>query len=365
MTEVTHTFNDDKFPVLTKEHIDSCKYSSWYPKFEQANHACVVKSHILYNIPDSFIQFLLEDGIKLKSHLGTDENSNDGELSDWSSTHDSDASSSTSSNTVSKFIDPEADFPEVDNFISQCFSKTEKLTPRFNWSAPKDSVWILPYNNTMSTYTNEDVYLLLKSSNCIMHDMLYPYENLTETPNENVNDIKNSNLILREWIEDLNPSLEFRCFIMKGRLIGISQRDVRTEYCYLNDIKQELETKIDNFVQTVFKPTFFLPDQPEKENAVIDIYVDKNTIKLIDVNPFCRSTDSLLFSWNELITMNNKKEYEFRLGQNNTKLGSRDYTENQVPLEIFSASLDPEKLRELTFEWSRLLKKQVNDEEHQ
>lgn len=198
-----------------------------------------------------------------------------------------------------------------------------------------------------------------------MHDLLYPYENLAEPVNERVEGLQNHNLILREWIDDLNPSLEFRCFIKSGHLIGISQRDVRTEYCYLNDIKQELQTKIENFVQSVFKPTFFLPDQPETENAVIDIYVDKNTTKLIDVNPFCRSTDSLLFSWNELLTASKNKEYEFRLGQNNTKLGSRDYTENQVPLEIFSASLDPEKLRELTFEWNRLLTKQVNEEEDQ
>ncbi|KAL6928477.1 hypothetical protein ACO0SA_003218 [Hanseniaspora valbyensis] len=364
----THTFNDELFPTLTKSHVDSCKYSNWYPKFENKEYnSFIVKSHIFQDIPEKFIQFLLEDGIKLKSNSEMNNNNNgDDEFSDWSSNTDS-SDDDDDEESNNKFVNPNEDFPEIDTFITNCFTKNHKLTPRFNWSAPKDAVWILPYNNTMLTYTNEDIYLLLKSSNYIMHDLLYAYENVKD---ENEEKTYSHDLILREWIDNINPSLEFRCFIKDGEIIGISQRDIRTEYCYLIDIKEKLQEKIADFVESVFIPAFFESDSLYKnetkgQNAVIDLYVDleKDFVKIIDVNAFCRSTEPLLFSWNELITRNSDDEYEFRLGQNNTKLGGRDHSENQVPLEIFDASLDPEKLRELTYEWNRLLKKQINEVE--
>ncbi|XBW35961.1 hypothetical protein QEN19_001534 [Hanseniaspora menglaensis] len=361
-----HTFNDDKFPLLNKNNIDSCRYSNWYPKFEKNYAQYLVKSYIMNDIPESFVTFLLQDNIKLKYDGNLEFNDND-EFSDWSSDEESNDNSSDAADPISSYVDPAIDFFEVNNFISNSFKKSEKLTPRFNWSAPKDSVWILPYNNTMLTYTNEDVYLLLKGSNYIMHDLIYPYENVKGAENGDVN---NHSLILREWIDDINPSMEFRCFIKNGLIVGISQRDIRTEYCYLNDIVGDLKIKIENFVESVFKPTFFDSEELEEngsegQNAVIDMYLnlDTNYIKLIDVNPFCRSTEPLLFSWNELITKNTKEDYEFRLGENNTKLGARDHSENQIPLEIFDASLDPEKLRELTYEWSRLLSKQIKEED--
>ncbi|OBA26119.1 D123-domain-containing protein, partial [Hanseniaspora valbyensis NRRL Y-1626] len=364
----THTFNDELFPTLTKSHVDYCKYSNWYLKFENKEYnSFIVKSHIFQDIPEKFIQFLLEDGIKLKSNAAMNHNNNgDDEFSDWSSNSDSSDDEEEESNN--KFVNPNEDFPEIDTFITKCFSKNDKLTPRFNWSAPKDAVWILPYNNTMLTYTNEDIYLLLKSSNYIMHDLLYAYENVKDENEEKEEKTYSHDLILREWIDNINPSLEFRCFIKDGEIIGISQRDIRTEYCYLIDIKEKLQEKIEDFVETVFIPAFFESDSLYKnetkgQNAVIDLYVDleKDFLKIIDVNAFCRSTEPLLFSWNELITRNSDDEYEFRLGQNNTKLGGRDHSENQVPLEIFDASLDPEKLRELTYEWCRLLKKQIKE----
>ncbi|KAF0278146.1 Cell division cycle protein 123 [Hanseniaspora uvarum DSM 2768] len=360
MTTDFHVFNDDKFPILTKSHIDSCRYTNWFEKFQNKSlQKYTIKSHILKNIPENFIAFLLEDGIKLKNNNSDTFGDDYNDFSDWSS---SDDGSSTDEDPI-KFVDPAEEFPEVDKFIKNCFNdKNPMLTPRLNWSAPKDAVWILPYNNTMLTYTGEDIYLLLKSSNYIMHDLLYPYEDLEEKlDNKEVT----HDLVLREWIENFNPSLEFRIFVKDGEIIGISQRDIRTEYIYLNDIKEELRTAINNFFKDVFKKKYFEDVKVEEQNVVVDLYVHLETdyLKVIDINPFARSTEPLLFAWNELLTHDlTKKEYEFRLGENNTKLSCRDHSENQVPLEIFDASLDPEKLRELTYEWNRLLNKQLKEE---
>ncbi|KAL6933232.1 related to Cell division cycle protein 123 [Hanseniaspora guilliermondii] len=361
MTTDFHAFSDDKFPALTKNHIDSCKYTNWYEKLQNKSlEKYTIKSHILKNLPQTFILFLLEDGIKLKTNTENTFYDDNQDFSDWSS---SDNDTSTDEDSI-KFIDPKNEFPEVEDFINDCFNtKSQKLTPRLNWSAPKDAVWILPYNNTMLTYTSEDVYLMLKSSNYIMHDLLYPYDDLKEKcETEKVN----YDLILREWIENFNPSLEFRVFVMHGKIIGISQRDIRTEYIYLHEIKDEIRSTVDNFFEEIFIKNYFEECSIEEQNLVLDLYVDIKTqnLKVIDINPFTRSTEPLLFTWNELLTQEpHKKMYEFRLGENNTKMSSRDHSENQVPLEIFDASLDPEKLRELTYEWNRLLNKQLKEDD--
>lgn len=355
-----HTFSDDKFPILTKKHIDSCKYTNWYETFHKKSLGkYTIDSHILKDLSHNFISFLLEDDIKLKTNTDNTFNDHNQDFSDWSSSENDTSSDEDSI----KFVDPKSVFPEVDDFINSCFDKNNnKLTPRLNWSAPKDAVWILPYNNTMLTYTSDDIYLLLKSSNYIMHDLLYPYDEVKDSREKG--DVSHD-LILREWIENFNPSLEFRVFVMKGKIIGISQRDIRTEYIYLHDIKDEVRSTIDDFFEEAFTKNYFEGKSIDEQNLVLDLYVDIKThyLKVIDINPFARSTEPLLFTWNELLTQEPaEKMYEFRLGENNTKMSSRDHSENQVPLEIFDASLDPEKLRDLTYEWNRLLSKQLKED---
>lgn len=362
MTSDFHTFNDDKFPKITKEHINACRYTNWYKKFQsKSSQKYLIKSYILEDVPQSFISFLLENDIKLKTDPSETFGEGDSDFSEWSSVEND----LSSDEEPIRFVDPSEEFPEVDKFITECFDKTKMLTPRLNWSAPKDSVWILPYNNTMLTYTSEDIYLLLKSSNYVMHDLMYPYSDLEDKVDSK--EVKHD-LVLREWIDNFNPSLEFRVFVKHGEIIGVSQRDIRTEYIYLYDIKDDIKSAIEHFYKFVFLAEYFADVDVEEQNAVLDLYINIETdyLKVIDINPFTRSTEPLLFSWNELLSHEpSKKSYEFRLGENNTKLSSRDHSENQVPLEIFNASLDPEKLRDLVFEWELLLRKQLQDETQQ
>lgn len=53
-------------------------------------------------------------------------------------------------------------------------------------------------------------------------------------------------LILRKWI-NMNPSMEFRCFIGNQTLLAICQRDVRTFYEYIGCEKSQIIQDIQDF----------------------------------------------------------------------------------------------------------------------
>ena len=46
---------------VTKAQVENCTFSHWHPKFKKYTPKCV----IIPSLPDSFIQYLEQDGIKL------------------------------------------------------------------------------------------------------------------------------------------------------------------------------------------------------------------------------------------------------------------------------------------------------------
>lgn len=62
------------------------------------------------------------------------------------------------------------------------------------------------------------------------------------------------NLVLRKWY-DLQPSMEFRCFVKDQEIIGITQRDVNY-YPFLLDIRQDIEQVIYQFFEDVILDSF-------------------------------------------------------------------------------------------------------------
>ncbi|KAH3902682.1 related to Cell division cycle protein 123 [Saccharomycodes ludwigii] len=364
-----------ELPPISKESVDKCSYSSWYTTFEKYTP----KSHIIKPLPEKFIEYIKQDGIYLPTN-GKDsekERSVNGKTDSdsdicWENSCmelASDDGSDKEEHPVTQRIDPLVDFPEFHLLLENKFLEINgPISPKLNWSSPKDAAWILPYNNTMLCREVNDLYLLLNASNYTMHDILTPYEDVPDREDEEGNCYE---LVLREW-EDINPALEFRVFIAceSRQILGISQRDMKTNYQFLENLKTGIQEKIEEFVETVFlKKDLF---QNEK-GVVIDVYVPRpfNKIWLIDVNAFSRSTDPLLFSWNELITkLGNGKspkasvsdfDVEFRL-VSKTAVGHRDHTENQMPIDIVQASIDPESLRELTYQWNEALKLQEKED---
>lgn len=312
----------------SKQEILNCSYSKWYNLFKDHAYPCV----IIKPLPQTFLDYLASESIQLQGNVDVDVNSNNS-YSDW---EDNDG--------VDVNIDPTEKFQHLHQQIIDVFTKYKAVTPKLNWSAPKDASWII-VNNSMKCQTVNDIYLLLNASDHITHDLDHPFEDVYDESNDPDREVEYE-LVLRKWRE-INPALEFRVFIRNGIIVGKSQRDIN-HYDYLGDLINEhhLNTKINTFVNQIVIPKF-----PNK-SFIIDLYIPRpfNSIYIIDINAFIRVSDSILYTWNELLT---DKEDSIRLitETNIGRFKTKQYSENQVPLDIIQASCDPNSLVELAKEW--------------
>lgn len=190
---------------VTVDEIVQCSFSNWCDLFKEH----LYPYRVINPLPPSFIEYLLSDGIKLATKQKQLEQTSDNEYSDWE--------------------EDEADEPEpvhlkfielhdqINKYVDELGGQ---VIPKLNWSTPKDASWLIP-GNTVRCIESNDIYLLLKSSDHIVDDLLYPFLEV-----DNAKDIKVSyELILKKW-EDINPALEFRVFVKDGKISGISQRDL-------------------------------------------------------------------------------------------------------------------------------------------
>jgi hypothetical protein len=150
--------------------------------------------------------------------------------------------------------------------------------------------------NSMECATPNDIYLLLKSSDFVTHDLEHAFDGCEDDESLKEEDIKYV-LILRKWFK-VNPSCEFRCFVRERRLVGICQRDLN-HFEFLFPMKEQLRETILEYFEKALKGTF--PD----DNFVFDVYLPEpyDKARLMDINPWAPRTDPLLFSWLELLTM--------------------------------------------------------------
>ena len=152
---------------------------------------------------------------------------------------------------------------------------------------------------------------MLKSSDFVTHDLEHAFDDTVDdepetveaegkTPTNSSNlaqtDIQ-YHLVLRKYFQ-LNPSLEFRCFVRNRKLLALCQRDLN-HFEFLFNMQDKLRDRIQTFFDKQLKDTF--PDP----NFVFDVYVPPphERVWLIDINPWAQRTDPLVFSWLELLTM--------------------------------------------------------------
>jgi hypothetical protein len=332
--------------AVTREQIVNCSFSSWYHKYK--NH--VPRSRVIKPLPLSFIEYLSSDGIVLPvdGHYDVDMGTGDGEYSDWSedeSNHDSESDEDLPKKDPKEVF---AQFQQIHDEIKHVIKEWGAVTPKLNWSAPRDATWILP-SNTMKCNNASDVYLLLNASNYTMHDISQAFDE-ADQGREGKSTETEYELILRKWF-NVNPALEFRVFVKDNEIIGITQRELNF-YDFLEPIELTIRHLIENFYDDVLRDTF--PD----DDYVFDVYLPRpfNRTYLIDINPFARKTDSQLFTWNELATMTPREDYELRLVTEVDKgrFAVKEHTENQVPKDVVDASLDSSAMAELAKEWQEL-----------
>ncbi|KAJ0425334.1 D123-domain-containing protein [Aspergillus carlsbadensis] len=272
------------FPPVTYSHILHCSYDYWQPRYR----TLVPKSRII-PLSAPFVSYLRADGIVLPPEPTPPTDDDDlGAFSD-----DSDAEEEP---------DPSKEWEDINAQIKSTIAEFGgKVTPKLNWSAPKDATW-MSATNDMQCRTPNDIYLLLKSSDFITHDLEHPFDDCvpdtsySPTPTPSAPHVQ-YNLVLRKYV-NFNPSLEFRCFVRNKVLLCICQRD-QNHFDFLFPMRDSLRSRIQDFFDDQLKDTF--PDS----SFVFDVYIPPphQRIWLIDINPWAERTDSLLFSWLEILRM--------------------------------------------------------------
>lgn len=321
------------FPPLHTADVLACQFSSWYPRFKRI----APKATIVRPLPEDehLIDFLEADGLILPEGSGPMGIS---ELSDSESEQEDDADDDQ----------PVFSFPRLDAEIRSALEKYDgAVFPKLNWSSPQDAAWMLPGQN-LKCQTPADVYLLLKSSDFISHDLDHAFEDCVDFPipspsaaaprdsNARVERVAEGlaavdlgtntaatseegqvsearprdssagtttttrpfefELVLKKWF-DMPKSQEWRCFVRQDRLLGISQRDT-TLYDFLQP--EQARTEIRDLIRRFWEES--IRDHAPLSNYVLDVYItrDRSRVFVIDFNPFGPRTDPLLFSYPEL-----------------------------------------------------------------
>ncbi|XP_040574925.1 translation initiation factor eIF2 assembly protein [Lepeophtheirus salmonis] len=214
-------------------------------------------------------------------------------------------------------------FPEFSDSIKSLLSEKGSVFCKLNWSSPKDAIWI---SHSLKCSTLTDIFLLLKSSMFVNHDITSPFKDC-EATSEEVNEAMSEiqyNLALREW-RSINPGHEFRCFVKNGSLKAISQRDFTSFYDYI--IKEESFIKED---LTRFHKNN-LSNFPLNDFVFDVVRSSKGKITLVDFNPSGITTDALLFEWSELQEI---EEMEFRFISEEKGIRSDTLRQYSLPTDV-------------------------------
>jgi hypothetical protein len=242
----------------------------------------------LIPLPPAFLEYLRSDGIILPPE--------DTDNPSWSDNDSGIFSGADNNDDEDETADPSANWRDTHEAIERTIEELGgKVAPKLNWSEPKDATWIAA-TNSMECRTPNDIYLLLKSSDFVTHDLTHAFDDTADqstTPDPEIA----YHLVLRKWIT-LNPSVEFRCFVRDRRLIALCQRDLN-HFDFLFDMQDKLRDTIQDFFDTKLRDTF--PDP----NFTFDVYIPPphDKVWVVDFNPWAIRTDPLIFSWMELLTM--------------------------------------------------------------
>ncbi|KAK8149161.1 hypothetical protein G3M48_008028 [Beauveria asiatica] len=284
------------FPPVTKDHIQNCSYDAWFPKYRSS----CIKSRII-PIPAEFSAYLQEDGIILAddSDVLGEAQDDEWQSSGATTSHNAQHNVEESDDDEILQLPPNERFPETHQKIKDTIEELGgAVAPKLNWSSPKDAKWISAHQNTLKCTSPNDIYLLLKSSSFVSHDLAHAFDGCTVSePSRPFNPI----LVLRPYFTP-HVALEFRCFVKYRQLIAISQRDLN-HYAFLEGLRPNLWRKITKFYNETLRHTF--PDA----SFAFDVYVPENSlaedglgkVRLMDINPWAVRTDALLFSWEELL----------------------------------------------------------------
>lgn len=334
----------------------------------------------LIPLTDPFLEYLRSDGILLPSEDDEDQAS----LTDTDSGIFSSSSSLSGHYSEDDQPDPSLAWPEIHQKVKFVIAELGgSVTPKLNWSAPKDATWINA-TNSMECRTPNDIYLLLKSSDFVTHDLEQAFDGCEGKHSSRIKSSQEPDkipyhLVLRKTITAFVNSLEFRCFVRARTLLCMCQRDLN-HYDFLHSLMPSLRPLIQDFFESKLKNSF--PD----DSFVFDVYIPPphQRVWLIDINPWAPRTDPLLFSWMEILELSpdndergNSTQSDDELDENTElifipefRLVKRDdpeaysfstpqYSAHKLPKDVVDASGGGESgLREFMGQWRDIVKRQ-------
>lgn len=321
---------------MKKEQVLNCSFPKWYQDFRSVT----VRSRMI-DLPDDVVKYLLSDGLVLPH----------GENHGLSSDLYSDNSESEEEWDIDAKSVEGPKFEKFNDSIRDCISQLGgAVIPKLNWSAPRDATWI-SFDKSMRCQTPTDVFLLLKSSDFITHDLTDPFrycEDKECTADDDDQVTLTYQLVLKRWL-DIAPQDEFRCFVVNNELVGISQRHDSVFYPSIGADRCVITNDILGFYKTSVEGRFVDTD------FVFDVYRKSNgKVILLDFNPFGVLTDGLLFDWDELDRLKSSSdptgnEPELRCVEDQEGIKNHPYQCYAVPQDFvhLSAGLDPAKFVDL------------------
>ena len=191
-------FRDIKVYVMKVCDVLECSLPKWFETFEKITFPTVC-----IPLTCDVLEYLRENGSLVlprecnkESYDGTEEDYEDFGDVDWNDNDEDDASSSQKS------------FPEFSREVEkQIVNFGGEVFIKLNWSCPKDATW-MALNKSLRCSSLSQIYLLLKSSDFIAHDLNQPFKDCEDEEPEMLNEVQYS-LVMRRW-QDINPGTEFR-----------------------------------------------------------------------------------------------------------------------------------------------------------
>ncbi|KAK6350708.1 hypothetical protein TWF718_003894 [Orbilia javanica] len=344
------TIND--FPLPTRQAIVNSSYPEWYKKYR----GITGKARVI-PLTAGFLEYLKADGIILPPDTPVVPISDrDSGVFSITNTDDSDDDDDDEGEN------PAQNFPEVHSAVIAAIAELGgSVYPKLNWSAPKDAAFML--GNTLKCSSPSDVYLLLKSSNFITHDLEHAFDETVDVPDENgkllqLSDVEYA-LVLRKWV-DVITSVEFRCFVKQRKVVAITQRDLN-HYDFLENGKEEFLALIQEFFARHLEKTF--PDA----DFVFDVYIPKTLLTesrvwLVDINPYSPKTDTLTFAWQEILNIDPSIpgfKPDFRIIKKNDPEAygfAQPYSAHKLPKDVVDAAAGgPETMLQFKNDWKNIV----------
>src|SRR3989338_7905050 len=236
---------------LTHQDVLNCRFDQWHPLFSSRTFASQV-----IPLPEEFLAYLQADGIDASGSAFPEAPS---QLRGWSAPRPEKSvadfarecgfaiqSLSSSGSDDGENIETQVEatrarkakgkesgaaFYSLDSFkaldakIRDALDQLDgEAFPKLSWSAPLDAVWIGEQQSLKCTEP-QHVYLLLKASDRVSHDLTSAYDHCPAQPPAGLCGqlLAQQFLVLRRWFR-LDHGMEFRCFVRNGSLVAVSQR---------------------------------------------------------------------------------------------------------------------------------------------